>query len=155
MFAVVLGVSCVASLRSQTSQIPSDWVKTDVDFFSFYAPPDMRNKNAGGTDSAFWEFRNRAMTLRVDYGMYSDNLESYSDRAEYHGEWIRIDGKNAKVVTLRTNDAEGPDKDRKYATAVYFPQTVGSATKLIIWAHCVDVATRDSARKIFLSIRFK
>jgi len=36
-----------------------------------------------------------------------------------------------------------------------FPEAVGPRTKLTFWVDCVDVPTRDSAKNIFLSIRFK
>src|SRR2546427_10407959 len=115
----------------------------------------MRNQNARGTDSAVWEFRNRQMTLNLDYGMYSNDLEFYAGQPEYHTEWVRIDGKRAKIATLRMNDADSWDKDRKYVAAVYFPEVNGRATKLTFWADCIYPATRDSAKNIFLSIRFK
>lgn len=154
IIAGVLVASCLAVVRSPKQDIPKGWVKIDLASFSFYAPPDIRNQKVRGIDSAVWQFRNRNMTLNLDYGMYSDNLESYKDESEYHAEWVRIDGKSAKVVTLR-NSTDASNKNRKYAAGVYFPEVSGPTTKLTVWAECVDVATRDSAKNIFFSIRFK
>jgi hypothetical protein len=149
--------SCLGAFRTPTPDIPKDWVKIDLDRFSFYAPPDMRNQNLRGIDSAVWQFRNRNMTLNLDYGMYSDDLEPYGGEteSERHAEWVRIDGKSAKIVTLRKNSAIPGDEDRKYSAAVYFPDANGPKTKLTFSADCVDAATRDSAKNILVSIRFK
>ena len=154
LFVVVLVVSCPVALSSSSAQVPKEWKKIDLTSFSFYAPPDLRDQKVRGIDSSVWEFRNRTMTLRLDYGMYSDSLESYSNQADYQIEWVRIDEKPAKIVTLRLNAGVGRDKGRTYAAAVYFPGASGE-TKLSFLACCIDAATRDSAKKVFLSIRFK
>jgi hypothetical protein len=157
LLAAMFVASCLAAFRSPTPDIPKGWVKIDLGRFSFYAPPDTRNQNVRGIDSVVWQFRNRNMTLNLDYGMYSNDLEPYGDETETerHTEWVRIDGKSAKIVTLRKDSTNPGDKDPKYVAGVYFPEANGPKTKLTFWVDCVDVPTRDSAKNIFLSIRFK
>jgi hypothetical protein len=153
-FAVVLSVASWFFLsHSQVAKppqttIPDGWKKIELKAFSFYAPPDMKNQNVRGIDSAVWEFRNRRMTVNLDYGMYSDDLEFHKDQPEYRTEWLRIDGKKAKVATLRMSN--------NYIAAIYFPEVSdGGGTKLTFWASCVDSAMQESAKKIFLSIKFR
>ena len=127
-------------------------MKVDLGDFSFYAPPDMKNQNVRGIDSAVWQFRNSSMTLDLDYGMYSNDLKSYADQPEYQAWWILIDGKEAKVATLRMDD----DRGRKYVAAVHFPDVSGrGGTRLTAWARCRDRATQQSAKNIFLSIKLQ
>jgi len=164
-FAIFLSVTAWLFLsHSQVAKpppttIPDGWNKIELGDFSFYAPPDMKNRNVRGIDSAVWEFRNHSMTLNLDYGMYSNDLKSYVDQPEYRAEWLGIDGKKAVIATLRMRDkdmAASPEKDRKYIAAVYFPDVnSGEKTKLTFWASCVDSATQESAKRIFLSIKFK
>ena len=139
--------------------IPEGWKRIDLNDFSFYAPPDMKNQNVRGIDSAVWEFRNRALNLNIDYGMYSNDLKSYENQPEYKAEWLYIDGKKAKVATFRMSDedtAGSPLKDLKYVSAVYFPDVGGGGdTKLTFWANCISPAAQGSARTIFLSLKFK
>src|SRR5262245_23465567 len=90
--------------KSPQPIIPNGWKRLELDDFSFYIPPDLEDQKARGIDSAVWEFRNHAMSLSIDYGMYSNDLEFYKDQPDYHAEWLRIDGKKAKVATLRMSD---------------------------------------------------
>lgn len=147
------------AFTSAQSLIPDGWTKIDLDSFSFFAPSDLKNQKVRGIDSTVWKFRNREMTLDLDYGRYSNDLQFYADQPDYHTEWLRIDGKKAKIASWRMSDAylaDCPKKGRGYVAAVYFPDLGGSGTtKLTFWASCIDSATRDSARKVFLSVRFR
>jgi hypothetical protein len=112
----------------------------------------MKHQQVQGIDSAVWEFRNQEMTLSLDYGRYSNDLQYYSNQPEYHAEWLRIAGRKAKLATFRLGDesiADSREKDREFVAAVYFPEVSGSGeTKLTFWPNTVDVATQESAKKI-------
>jgi hypothetical protein len=136
--------------------IPDGWKRIDLKAFSFYAPPDMKDQHARGIDSAVWRFRNRSITLDLDFGLYSNDLTFYSDQPEYRAEWTEIGGKKARIATLRMRDeslANSLEKDRNYVATVYFPDVHGA--RLTFWANCVDAAAQESAKKIFLTIKFK
>jgi hypothetical protein len=157
LFLVAFFPATWISGHSQTSKpsnatVAKGWKKVDLGDFSFYAPPDMKNQNVRGIDSAVWQFRNSSMTLDLDYGMHSNNLKSHADQPEYQEEWFLIDGKQAKVATLRMDDNRG----RKYVAAVHFPDVSGGGgTRLTAFASCRDRATQQSAKSIFLSIKWQ
>jgi hypothetical protein len=157
-FFIVRSFQSRSRLTTPPVTIPDNWKKIDLDAFSFYAPPDLKNQNVHGIDSAVWEFRTSSMTLNIDYGMYSNDLKFYEDQPEYQAKWYLIGGKSAKVATLRLSDEYAADhlhKDQKYVAAVYFPDVASSGTKLTFWAECVDTTTQESAKKILQSIKFK
>ena len=155
MFLLLTGVSVAAGLPLSCAQlsttpkvdVPPDWKKIDLRDFSFAIPPDLKERDVRGIDSEVWEYRSRDLRLAIDYGMYSDDLDSYSDRPEYKAEWVSIDSKKAKVVTYRSG--------KSYVAAVYFPGLWGSDTKLGFSVESKSAAEQELSKKIFQSIRFR
>lgn len=106
-----LGISIAAWFFPSHSQVstpskvdvPHGWKKVELSDFSFYVPPDMKERDVRGIDSEVREYRNRNMRLGIDYGMYSNDLKSYAARPEYKSESVSIDGEKAKVATYRSS----------------------------------------------------
>jgi len=72
---------------------------------------------------------------------------------------VSIGGKKAKLVTSRLTDEylrTRPEPRLKHVAAVYFPEVPGDKNSTLTgWANCADPATQESAKKMFLSIKFK
>jgi hypothetical protein len=163
-FALVLSsAGCLSQAQAPIPDapqpiIPDNWKVIELDYFSFYAPPDMKDQKAQGIDSQVWSFRNSSMTFEIDFGRYSNDLEGYKKQPEYQANWVRINGRKAKLVTLRWSDEEidgETEKDRKYSAAVFFPAKIEGGSKLTFYVDCVDPAAQEAAKNILLSIKFK
>ena len=162
--AFLMGLGA-ASLFSQSRlqaappiKIPTSWSRVNLDYFAFYGPADLKDQHARGIDSAVWYFRNDRMTLAFDYGWYSNDLKDSANEPQYREKWFIVDGKKAKVATLRMNEqslGNSSEKDRPYITAVYFPVVRRGGVKLSVWAYCIDSNTQEEAKTVLLSIKFK
>ena len=91
------------------------------------------------------------MSLRFDYGMYSDPLSFFKERPSYDSRNECIGGKNAKIVSFY-NPGKGNPFD--YAIAVQFPEVKGFA-KLTVSVTCKVTNEYEIARTIFRTIKFK
>jgi hypothetical protein len=155
MFIFLIGIFVSAGLSPAYAQVgttpkvdvPRGWKKIELRDFSLEIPPGMKKRDVRGIDSEVWEYRSRDLRLAIDYGMYSNDLESYADRPEYKAEWISIDGKEAKVATYRSG--------KDYVAAVYFPGLWGSDTKLGFSVESKSATGQELSKKIFQSIRFR
>jgi len=137
--------------------IPSDWKRIELSRFFFYVPPNIDRQFMHSVDSEVWHAEYSTMRLACDYGEYSTDLHAYANQPEYNAEWYLIGGKAAKVETLHiTNRAtDWLDKDRGYHASVYFPDVGNGRAKLDCRADSMDSSVRETAKTVFLSIRFK
>lgn len=153
--AFVTGRSILKSPAQQ--ETPKDWRTHDLGPFSFQAPADFSGGQDQGIDSAVWSFRNENIRLELDYGVYSNDLQIYGDKPEYHESWVVIHGKKAKLCTFRLSDSSAtPATEKKpFIAAVYFPDTGSPSQKLTLWASTDSPAAQEKAKLILNSVRFK
>ena len=75
-----------------------DWQTVNINGeFTFEIPSDMKEVKVQGIDSFVKKYENAAMTVSLNYGAFSDPLE-YASMPGYGEEWVKIDGKEAKMV---------------------------------------------------------
>ena len=92
-----------------------DWHEIVVgDLIAFASPVPLQPTSAVGTDTAFSEWQGGGITVRVDYGLFVDRLDSSQrqDGAETADE--TIDGVPARRVSYSRADGTR-------VTAVHFP----------------------------------
>jgi hypothetical protein len=126
------------------SVAPANWHKVDAGPFSILAPSRWEFHQFLGIDSFVGEFVGDGITLRFDFGRYSNSLKEEKKPA-YVVVHKSIDGFRAKVVSPRT-PGHG-------ITGVYF-RHVGHATALCLWGNDLTSTQQGLALKIFETIRF-
>jgi hypothetical protein len=142
---------------SQEKQLAIEsWKTFDLGYFSFKAPKDMKFVPTSSIDSEGWRYRNNAIRLDIDFGIYSNSLSLYYKQIDYREESISIDGRKAKLCLFRLTPSFTTPADGKltFIAAIYFPDT-GLGEKLTFWANCKGPAEQEMAKAIFQSIKFK
>lgn len=155
----VASASCSAPSPPQATNLLAHpgWRQIRTDKFYFYAPSDMKELNARGTDLSLWVYSNERVTLQVQYGSTADPLRSYSDQPHYQQTLLEIDGLRAEQHTFQLDGplaAHFPGRG-EYVSAVHFPELLpGITSKLTMWANCQNPAEQEIALRIFTSIKF-
>jgi len=149
--------SCARPKVAPEPIIPPDWQRIELSRFFFYAPPNIERQFMDSVDSEVWHAEYSTMRLACDYGQYSTDLHGYSTQPEYQTEWFLVGGKAAKIETVHISDraAELLDKDRPYHASIYFPDVANGRARLNCDVHGVNATALETAKTIFLSIRFK
>jgi hypothetical protein len=108
-------LSClVACTRSQVA-IPTGWQKIDAKgHFTFHLPPDMKQSSLEGCEGCAWDgvYSDARIKLRAEYTPRDDEehaqeyVQEYLDKQpEYAQELTEIDGRKAKIRSLRLKDS--------------------------------------------------
>lgn len=135
---------------------PVDWRRIDLNYFSFYLPPDMKESEAKGIDSFAWQAVSDSARLTIDLGAHSNDLTSYLEWPGFHQETIVIDSRQARVCTFRQSEQfmDSADGNRLYIAAVYFSD-IGQGNQLTLWFATSRPDDRQIAKRAFKSIKFK
>lgn len=116
----------------------------------------MKERSVTGTDSSLWRYVNEKMTLDIAYGLYPDDLSSYSNQPEYQKTSYEINGLKAEMCTFRVGQELSTHFTgrNKYIAAVYFPDLKKAfGTKLSILATCEGPGEQEIAKRIFSSLK--
>jgi hypothetical protein len=141
------GASAKSTVQVNNAPQPdeeSGWHKVDAGPFSILAPSAWEFHQLKGVDSFVGEFVGDGITLRFDFGGYSNPLKEEKKPA-YVVVHKSIGGFRVKVVSPRT-PGHG-------ITGVYF-RDVGHATALCLWGKDLTSTQHELALKIFETIRF-
>jgi hypothetical protein len=141
---LVLHGWCQSQCGGPSHDVPTGWHKVDAGPFSILAPSGWEFNQLEGVDSFVGEFVGDGVTLRFDFGRYSNPLKEEKKPA-YVVIHKSIGGFHAKVVSPRT-----PGNG---ITGVYF-RDVGHATELSLWGKDLTSTQQELALKIFETIRF-
>jgi hypothetical protein len=143
--SALLGMVLVsANAQGNPQSLPADWHKVDAGPFSVLAPSGWVFHQLEGVDSFVGEFVGDGITLKFDFGGYSNPLKEEKKPA-YVVVHKSIGGFRAKVVSPRT-PGHG-------ITGVYF-RDVAHATALCLWGKDLTSTQQELALKIFETIRF-
>ena len=74
--------------------------------FEFSLPANLSEAREQGIDSNVARWEGEGITVRVDYGMFSDPLTSYAGRPNYHISSETINGHAARVVGFDEGDGK-------------------------------------------------
>lgn len=173
LFCLALFWSCPTAHESEISVSPDPetpkqsldptkpgpgWKRVDADGLFFLSlPEDMKKQNVRGVDSSVGQYRNGRMVVSFDYGIYSNPLESYSDKPGYKETLKSIDGKKAKIVFFSNTRR---DSKYKYYSAVHFAEVqknrfANMNIKLTLDVEFNEESDNAIAQTIFESIVFK
>ena len=128
----------------ETLTPPTGWHKVDAGPFSILAPSGWEFHQLVGVDSYVGEFVGDGLTLRFDFGGYSNPLKEEKKPA-YVVVHKSIGGFRAKVVSPRT-PGHG-------ITGAYF-RNVGLSNALCLFGQDLTSTQQELALKIFEAIRF-
>jgi hypothetical protein len=123
---------------------PTGWHKVDAGPFSILAPSGWEFHQLAGVDSFVGQFVGDGLTLRFDFGGYSNHLKEEKKPA-YVVVHKSIGGFRAKVVSPRT-----PGRG---IIGVYF-RNVGLSNALCLFGQDLTSTQQELALKIFETIRF-
>ena len=143
LFAVMLSSASRGRVFAQFAA-PTDWHKVDAGPFSILAPSGWEFHQLEGVDSFVGEFVGDSVTLKFDFGEYSNPLKE-EKKPEYVVIHKSIAGFRAKVVSPRT-PGHG-------ITGVYF-RDVGHATALCLWGKDLTSTQQELVLKMFETLRF-
>ncbi len=153
--AILIAFLTAGTLTGCTSSTyvrhPATWVQVDEQYFTFYAPPDIKSVPAVGIDSLVGKYRCDGISLEFDYGPFSDDLKHSEgtnriECAEFIGGW------QASVVSFRNGVYPVPFDD---VVAIHFPQLGAGGSRLTMMASCRTENECATARAIFRTIRTK
>lgn len=129
-----------------------DWKEVDFEGkFKFSVPVSVSAAEEQGIDSSIGLWKGKGIMVRVDYGLYSDPLTSYTDRANYSVRDDEIDGQAARMILF-------DDIDGRHFVAGHFGELpVGSGSKprrLTVVVEASQEVGKVIPIKIIESIRF-
>ncbi len=110
--------------------------------FTFNAPPGIVEKPVQGEDSLVGMWQLDDIELSFDYGMYSSTLDEFSSYRGYSRQDVILDGSFAELV--QTDDGH---------MGIVFPR-VPAGQKLTMYASYTEPESRDTVKKMLLSIQF-
>lgn len=142
--AIFLGLIVACCALTATSSGVVDWIRVTAGPFSILAPPGWHLNQLPGVDSYVGEFVGNGLTLRFDFGRYSNDLRDEKESA-YIVVRKSIADFRAKVVSPRT-PGHG-------ITAVYFPN-VSHKTSLCLWGNDLSATQQELALQVFETIQF-
>ena len=129
----------------ETLTPPIGWHKVDAGPFSFFAPSGWEFRQLMGVDSYVGEFVGDGLTLRFDFGRYSNPLKEEKKPA-YVVVHKSIAGFRAKIVS--------PTTPGHGITGLYF-RNVGLSNALCLFGQDLTSTQQELALKIFETIRFR
>jgi hypothetical protein len=91
--------------RKKIRNMGKNW--KEVNFkgkFKFSLPTSLSEADEQGIDSSVALWEGKGITVRVDYGLFSDPLTSYVDRPNYNLSNEDIGGHAARIVWFDQND---------------------------------------------------
>jgi hypothetical protein len=135
-------LSCCALTATLGSA--ADWFRVTAGPFSISAPPGWHLNQLQGVDSYVGEFVGDGLTLKFDFGAYSNDLKD-TKKPAYIVVHKSIDGFRAKVVSPRT-PGHG-------ITAIYF-SNVDHKNRLCLWGNDLSATQQELALRIFETIQF-
>ena len=144
-----------ARLENRKAQIPAAWKLLSVCSFEFYVPPDFEEKKVQPIDSCVKNYVGENIELLIDeIGTGIDppdfsRSHEYSLEKDYLLEKTVVDGEPAEIITFAGANEIISRKDLIYSAVLDVPQA-----GLTIWAHCQNTADRETAKKIFKSVKF-
>jgi len=171
-FCIAILLGCHTPYKSEISVTPDPgmqkqspdptkpgpgWRRVDADGLFFLSlPADMKKQIVRGIDSSVGEYRNGRVVVSYDYGIYSNPLETFSDKPEYKENLKDIGGKKAKIVFFSNTSAASK---YKYYSAVHFPEVEKSRfenmnIKLTLSVEFNEESDESIAPAIFESIAF-
>lgn len=132
-----------AQVNEQTT--PPNWLKLDASPFSILAPSGWEFHQLPGVDSYVGEFVGDGVSLRFDFGRYSNGYLSQAKKPEYTITHKSIAGFPAKIVS--------PSAAGHGVTGVYFGHVAGP-NALCLWGRDLTEAQQNLALKVFETVRF-
>ncbi len=177
---VLLSLSCqkqtatsfeIVEETSQIREIPKDWQKIETDYFSFSIPLDMKNKNVRGIDSFVMQFEDKDITLEIEYGDYSadldfikQNYQSQTEQTEIDGEIVEIvscdldrNNPSSRMMTKNTKTEAIKKTEKNNYSGVSFPGRMKdfSQTAISFEVKYKNLEMQETAKTILYSVKFK
>lgn len=130
-----------------------NWKKANFEGeFEFSLPAAMSEAKEQGIDSNVARWEGEGITVRVDYGMFSDPLTSYVGRPNYHLSNEEISKRAARVVSFDQDDG-------RHLLAAHFHSLAKGKTadraNLTIVVETEPSVGREVASRIIRSMRFQ
>ncbi|HQU83257.1 MAG TPA: hypothetical protein PKY59_09045, partial [Pyrinomonadaceae bacterium] len=126
---------------------------------SFYAPSDFKEIEIQPIDSCAKNYRNNDIFISLDLfwasGKESDSRKGeYSNRKEFQIVETQIDSRKAEIITY-LGESDFPErKDLLYGAVLFVPVVNNNNDNLTVWTYSRSKEHRETAMKIFETIKF-
>lgn len=130
-----------------------DWEKVDFEGkFEFSLPAGLSEVREQGIDSSVARWEGEGITVRIDYGVFSDPLTSYGGRPNFRLSDAEIGDRAARIVSFDQSDG-------KHLVAAHFhgfaKERRTARDKLTIVVETEPSVKREVASRIIRSVRFQ
>ena len=149
-----------ANAQNKKVVAPDGWKKIKACGITFYAPSDLKEEKVRGIDSCVKRYRSKNILLSLDVLVYKLK-ESASRKDEYSGEKdfqivkTKTDGREAEIITHYETENSEQWKDLPYSATLFVPQMRKDCCNLTIWTHSRTAEDRETAKKIFETVRIE
>ena len=149
----------VANAQNKSSVVPDGWKKIEACGITFYAPSDLKEEKVKGIDSCVKRYRSNNISLFLDVLGFklkeSDSRrDEYSDEKDFQIVETKIDNRKAEIITHYAVEDLEQWKDLHYSATLFVPQMRKDCCNLTIWTHNRTAEDRETAKKIFATVRF-
>ena len=160
LILLLLLASTAADAQEKKSVIPDDWKKIEACGITFYAPPDLQQEKIRGIDSCVERYRSKNILLSLDVlgyiGKESDSRkDELFDEKDFQLVKTKIDGRKVEIITYYEAENSEQWKDLLYEATLFVPvidKKVGG--NLTMWTNSRTAEDRETAKKIFATVRF-
>ena len=159
LVAIATGGIFLSSSTQQSGSplpVPDGWRKVDLPKFFFFVPADMEPRAIRGEDSEVWRYESNGIRLDIDFGIHSNDLQSFRGQEDYSEDSVNISGKRTRICSFRLDEplSTRADYDYRLIAGAHFPKISDGSEKLTFWASCRDTAGQETAKTIFRTITF-
>lgn len=150
----------IAIAQNKTVAIPDNWKKIEACGITFYAPPDLQQETIRGIDSCVECYRSKNILLTLDVlgyiGKESDSRkDELSDEKDFQIVTTKIDGRKVEIITYYETENKDQWKNLLYRATLFVPVIdKKDGGNLTIWTNSRTAKDRETAKKIFETVRF-
>jgi hypothetical protein len=154
---VSLSPSCSSSAATAP---PAGWREVKLGDFTVSLPPGMEEIAERRVEGKSSDYDDGDINLAVEYNHTGGEPSFDLVAHDLHQEVVKVGGREAHVSTFEVAPVwpgrPGLSYDRLHMAVAYFDR--GGADKkngILLWAACRGPAGQETARKIFLTVRFR
>jgi hypothetical protein len=150
----------VVEAQNKKSVVPDGWKKLEACGITFYAPSDFEEENIRGKDSCVKSYRSKNILLTLDVLGYigkesNSRKDELSDEKDFQIVKTKIDGRKAEIITYYETENKEQWKDLLYEATLFVPVIdKKDGGNLTIWTNSRTAENRETAKKIFATVRF-
>ena len=166
LFAVLISILGIIIGSAQSciyaQERTENWKKISNEYFQIQIPSDMKDENIHGIDTEVWKFNSEELILYIESGT-NENYEifrsDYINKPNFSEKSVTIDDRSGYhyqyYSDIDENKLLDEYKNKRYVTGIYFDRVKDKFQSIEFTIHGSTDQSRETADKIFQSIKFK